>query len=141
MAAFFGNFTTNEFVTMLLSVAALGFSLYTFYKTVVFEKYQEADQIYMRILEIGIEHPSFRDKSKTKNYEKHFSHDERIQYENYAYIVWNFLETLYDRKSIKDKTYEGLLRDENDLHSEWFKRNSENLFKESFIKYIYEKFG
>ena len=31
------------------------------------------------------------------------------------------------------------MRYENDLHSEWFKRNSENLFKEEFRNYIYKK--
>jgi hypothetical protein len=44
----------------------------------------------MGILEIGIEEPSFRDISKTKNYENNFKDQEKILYENYAYIVWNF---------------------------------------------------
>ena len=43
--------------------------------------------MYMRILEIGIEHPSFRDISKTKDYENNFKDQEKIRYENYAYIV------------------------------------------------------
>jgi hypothetical protein len=46
--------------------------------------------MYMRILEIGIEHPSFIDISKTKDYENNFKDPEKIRYENYAYIVWNF---------------------------------------------------
>ena len=33
------------------------------------------------------------------------------------------------------------MRYENDLHSEWFKRNSQNLFKEEFRNYIYKTFG
>lgn len=35
--------------------------------------------MYMRILEIGIEHPSFRDISKTKDYENNFKDQERIK--------------------------------------------------------------
>ncbi len=31
------------------------------------------------------------------------------------------------------------MRYENDLHSEGFKRNNENLFKEEFRNYIYKK--
>ena len=55
-----------------------------------FYRYRELDNMYMRILEIGIEHPSFRDISKTKDYENNFKDQEKIRYENYAYIVWNF---------------------------------------------------
>jgi len=33
---------------------------------------------------------SFRDISKTKDYENNFKDPEKIRYENYAYIVWNF---------------------------------------------------
>jgi len=62
-------------------------SLYTYYKTYDFYRYQELDNMYMRILEIRIEHPSFRDISKTKDYENNFKDQDKILYENYAYIV------------------------------------------------------
>ena len=97
-------------------------------------------KLYMSILKIGIEYPSFRDASKTKNYDENFYDDKKIKYENYAYIVWNFCETLRDRKFSEGETWKGVLKYENDLHSEWFKRNSENLFKEEFRNYIYKKF-
>ena len=54
---------------MVAALVAIGVSLYTYYKTYDFYRYQELDNMYMRILEIGIEHPSFRDISKTKDYE------------------------------------------------------------------------
>jgi hypothetical protein len=129
-----------DYIAIVVSLSAVGVSFYTFNKTSGFNKYQEVDEMYMSILKIGIEYPSFRDISKTKNYDKNFHGDEKLKYENYAFIVWNFCETLYDRKFIQDKTWEGVLRYENDLHFDWFKRKSENLFKESFRKYIYEKF-
>ena len=40
---------------------------------------------------------------------------------------------------MESETWQGVMRYENDLHSEWFKRNSENLFKEEFRNYIYKK--
>ena len=77
-------------LAMVAALVAIGVSLYTYYKTYDFYGYQELDNMYMRILEIGIEHPSFRGISKTKDYENNFKDQEKIRYENYAYIVWNF---------------------------------------------------
>ena len=77
-------------LAMVAALVAIGVSLYTYYKTFDFYRYQELDNMYMRILEIGLEHPSFRDISKTKDYENNFKDQEKIRYENYVYIVWNF---------------------------------------------------
>jgi hypothetical protein len=77
-------------LAMVAALVAIGVSLYTYYKTYGFYRCQELDNMYMGILEIGIEEPSFRDISKTKNYENNFKDQEKILYENYAYIVWNF---------------------------------------------------
>jgi hypothetical protein len=129
-----------DYIAIAVSFVAILVSLYTFKKTSFFNKYQQVDEMYMSILKIGIEHPVFRDASKTKNYEENFYDDEKIKYENYAYIVWNFCETLYDREFSEDETWKGALKYENDLHSDWFNKNSKNLYKEKFIKYIYKKF-
>jgi len=53
-------------LAMVAALVAIGVSLYTYYKTYDSYRYQELDNMYMRILEIGIEHPSFRDISKTR---------------------------------------------------------------------------
>ena len=130
----------TDIIPIIIALVSLGMAIFAYKKSTDFYKYQEVDQIYMEVLKMGIEYPSFVDLSKTKNYEKHFYGDEKIKYENYAYIVWNFCETLYDREMI-DTTWEGALRLENNLHSDWFKKNNEKLFKQPFIKYIQEKFG
>jgi hypothetical protein len=52
-------------LAMVAALVAIGVSLYTYYKTYDFYRYQEPNNMYMMILEIGIEHPSFRDISKT----------------------------------------------------------------------------
>jgi hypothetical protein len=74
-------------LAMVAALVAIGVSLCTYYKTYDFYRYQELDNMYMRILEIGIEHPSFRDISKTKDYENNFKDQEKIRYENYVFIV------------------------------------------------------
>jgi hypothetical protein len=41
-------------LAMVAAIVAIGVSLYTYYKTYDFYRYQEPDNMYMRILEIGI---------------------------------------------------------------------------------------
>jgi len=86
-----------DFITILVALSAVWISLYTFNKTSGFNKYQEVDEMYMNVLKIGIEYPSFRDISKNKNFHGY----EKIKYQNYAFMVWNFCEILYDRKFIE----------------------------------------
>jgi hypothetical protein len=74
-------------LAMVAALVAIGVSLCTYYKTYDFYRYEELDNMYIRILEIGIEHPSFRDISKTKEYENNFKDQEKIRYENYVFIV------------------------------------------------------
>ena len=74
-------------LAMVAALVAIGVSLYTYYKTYDFYRYQELDNMYMRILEIGIEYPSFRDISKTKDYENNFKDQEKIRYEKCVYCV------------------------------------------------------
>jgi hypothetical protein len=45
---------------------------------------------------MGLTYPSFRDPDKTAKYREHFIGDERIRYETYAYMVFNFCETVAD---------------------------------------------
>jgi len=99
------------------------------------EEFYDFITILVALLAVWISLYTF-DKTSDKN----FHGDEKIKYQNYAFMVWSFCEILYDGKFIQDKTWKGVLRYENDLPSDWFIRNSENLFKETFRKFFYEKF-
>ena len=74
---------------MVAALVAIGVSLYTYYKTYDFYRYQELDNMYMRILEIGIEHHPLETYQKLRIM-RIISRIEKIRYENYEYIVWNF---------------------------------------------------
>jgi hypothetical protein len=50
-----------------------------------------------------------------------------------------FAKLFLTENLIESETWQEVMRYENDLHSEWFKRNSENLFKEEFRNYICKK--
>ncbi len=66
-----------------------------------------------------------------------------IKYNTYAYMIWNFLETVYDisdtrkRLSSIDKVWFPVLIEENKLHYSWFKKNPQ-LFRQKFQNYIHQ---
>jgi hypothetical protein len=95
--------------------------------------YSELDHFYAEILKAAIDEPHLRTPAKISNDDDAVKQDylpysdldpaKREQYDTYAYIVWNFLETLHDRcvanKALR-RTWEPVIRTENALHRGWF---------------------
>jgi len=104
------------------------------------QSYADIDQMYFDILKIGIDHPDLRNPEKTCRYHELIK-DERIRYENYAYICWNLCETIFDRQSrqLRDikvsDTWMPVILEENRLHGVWFVHNL-RLFKKPFQDFI-----
>ena len=103
--------------------------------------YSDLDNGYNEILKMGIEYPKFININFTSNYmNKYENEDDRIAYENYAFLIMNFCETIFDRAG-KDKkllvTWLPALQKEYFLHSNWI-NNPENdkLFKSDFKNFI-----
>jgi hypothetical protein len=141
--------TTIEFWNLIVSstatiLAAIAILLYIiiWYKDKSSNSYDVFDATYLDILKTGMENPSFRNPSLTKLYFSSFSGDERIKYEIFAFISWNFCETIFD-KGDKElmKTWSVVIDAENELHRKWFD-NPENSkkFKESFRYFISENY-
>lgn len=133
---FWGIFMDS--ISTILAAAAIFLYIIFWYKDKTSNNYDVFDSLYMDILKTGMEHPHFRDISKTKSYKSSFDENSLIQYEIYAYISWNFLETLLDKG---DKqllvTWLPVIKYETSIHFEWF-RASENQvkFKKEFIQQI-----
>jgi hypothetical protein len=137
--------TTIEFWNLLVSstatiLAAIAILLYViiWYKDKSSNSYDTFDATYHDILKTGMENPSFRNPVLTNDYLNSFSGDEKIRYEIYAYLTWNFCETIFD-KGDKElmKTYSVVLEHENSLHRKWFDHpENQNKYKESFKNFI-----
>lgn len=127
--------------------------------------YANFDTLYKEILNIGLSYPSFRDPDKTAKYREHFNGEERIRYETYAYMVFNFCETvadsldfysgrpnrildrveshfcrflpfIADREWLK-KTWTPVLVYEKSLHGRWLADQKGGVrFKEEFLNWI-----
>ena len=79
------------------SAAALGivltlfYSIWSFRTTLRDSYYAELDRVYFDLLKIGLEHPDLLDFPASPDPSK------AREYDAYAFMVWNFLETVYDR--------------------------------------------
>ena len=137
--------STTEFWTLLvsstatiLSAVAIFLSVILWYRQRIHETYNVFDATYLDILKIAIKNPHFRNPKVTKYYSSAFSDNDRIKYETYAFICWNFCETIFD-KGDKElmKTWAIVIETENKIHRNWFDAEENiNKFKDNFKAYI-----
>lgn len=124
--------------------------------------YANFDTLYQTVLDYGLTKPYLRDSSKTADYENRFSGDELLQYESYAYMVFNVCETIADGLDFYDKrpmgplawlewliywafpisadrkwlrkTWRPVLVAEKKLHGKWLERQTPDVrFKKEFL--------
>ncbi len=130
-------------LAIFTGIAALGFSVYTFKKTVESSSYSDLDRMYMEILKIGIDNPEFRDKEKTSDYKSSFAGNQLIRYEAYAYMVWNVCETVYDRtvnNADNRITWEPVIHAEMKVHKKWISDSgNHHKFKSEFLNYVLDR--
>lgn len=123
-----------EAVAAILAMAALLYTVITFTKSLRTSHYTELDSMYFDLLKTALEKPYLVNKLVNR------SGNQRVEYDIYAFMVWNFLEAIYDR-SKKDKhlcdTWFPIIDCENEKHREWFGR-TENArkFKNEFHQFI-----
>lgn len=133
----------HEIFGAILASIAVILTIYVFKRTLDFQSYREIDSNYMEVLRIGIDHPYLRDKSITKeckNYEDSkdpTEKEEALRYDQYAFLVWNIIESIFDRNKV-DKTWYPAIKTERELHLTWFEKNWKGKFKEEFHKFIKE---
>jgi len=104
--------------------------------------YDVFDSTYLEILRIGIEYPELRNSDYNKKY-RDLPEIEKHRYENYAFICWNFCESIYDKGNENLlKTWSVIIDTEYELHRTWFE-NPENTrkFKNEFRQFIIKKYS
>ena len=120
-------------------LAAIAIFIYIFFwiKDKTSSNYDVFDAIYLDILKIGMDKPAFRNIEKTQNYKEVFVDEGLIQYEIYAFISWNFVETIFDKSDDELLvTWGPAIKYEASLHKEWMKDPINKVkFKESFYNF------
>jgi hypothetical protein len=124
--------------TILIGLIGGWISLFRFRRTLKEGYYSELDESYAEILKAGLDTPYLRTPAKIaddadgrlQDYLPFADGDpiKRARYDTYAYIVWNFIETVHDRcvgsKRLR-KTWAPVIRAEDALHRGWFLAHEE----------------
>lgn len=129
-------------VAAILAAVAILLYISFWYRDKANNSYTIFDQNYLEILKLGIEHPRFRDPAFTLDYQHTADREARIRYETYAFICWNFCETVFDKgDSDLMETWGVVIGTENGLHRKWFDQPENQVkFKDSFREYITKNF-
>lgn len=125
---------------------ALVWSLRTYRESKSLSHYGELDRMYADLLKLAVEEPHLRQGPDTER-----DPNEEKQWPIYAYMVWNFLETVHDRVYYKhdrvyyesadirlQETWGKVIRLEHEIFGLWFKDNAE-VFKGTFVEFIEEQ--
>jgi hypothetical protein len=125
-------------ISILIGLIGAWISLFRFRRTVKEGYYSELDDSYAEILRAGLDTPYLRTPARIaddadarlRDYLPFADGDlvKRARYDTYAYMVWNFIETVHDRcvgsKRLR-KTWAPVIRAEDALHRGWFLAHDE----------------
>jgi len=124
---------TSSIGTLLAAIALL-YSMISFKKTLKFVHYDDIDKNYFELMKIAFENPYVQSPERIS------APQEVEKYNLYAFMMWNFLEAIYDR--CRDdpelrETWAPIILSESQRHHDWLAapENAAN-FKSNFIAYI-----
>jgi hypothetical protein len=118
----------------LAIVLTLFYSAYSFSTALREGYYAELDRVYFELLKIGLERPYLRAPTSPTDPAR------ASEYDAYAFMVWNFLETVVDRcdrVSMLRETWYPVVATEGALHRAWFDlAENRRKFKARFCRFI-----
>ena len=114
----------------------LFYSVWSFTRTLRDAYYAELDRVYFELLKIGLERPELLSFPASPDPAR------ATEYGAYAFMVWNFVETIFDRcqgwsKRRLRETWYPIIAAENALHRGWFDLpENRRRFKQRFVSFI-----
>jgi hypothetical protein len=117
-------------------VSTLFYSVWSFKTTLRDAYYAELDRVYFDLLKIGLERPELLSFPASPDPAKAGA------YGAYAFMVWNFVETIFDRcqgwsKRRLRETWYPIIAAEAALHRAWFDvPENRRRFKQRFVRFI-----
>jgi hypothetical protein len=121
-------------IATIMAVFALLYSMRSYNKTMRIVHYGEIDKMYFEILKEALAKPHVVRQNIVR------SEEEEVEYGIYAFIVWNFLESIYDRCMLDvslQTTWFPIIEAERATHLVWI-QNPQNRtkFKDEFLNFI-----
>jgi hypothetical protein len=125
-------------VGAIIAYSALRYSITTFTKTLSVSNYTELDQMYFDLLKMAVEDPHLIDPDAARDA------DQQRKYDTYAFMVWNVMESVYDRchgdPELCETWYPAIDTEER-RHRKWFDDPiNRPKFKEAFRRFIDERY-
>lgn len=121
-------------IATTLAIFALIYSMRTYRKTMQIVHYGEIDKMYFEILKEALAKPHLVRQSIERDVEQ------ETEYNIYAFIVWNFLESIYDRCMLDaelKKTWFPIIQAERKTHFGWIQQEENRTkFKEDFLSFV-----
>jgi len=121
-------------------ILTLFYSAWTFRTTLRVSYYAELDRVYFDLLKLGLERPYLFEAPAPGDTVR------AREYDAYAFMVWNFIETVVDRcegasnRHLRETWYP-IIATENALHRAWFdKPENQRKFKAGFRRFIEERY-
>jgi hypothetical protein len=106
--------------TVVIAVFSVMPNLHSMAETSRSSHYSELDNMYLHLLTLAVEKPYLRMPET-------LTPKQRTQYEPYAFMVWNFLETIHDRcaedRRLRD-TWAPVIAAEHAVHRAWFEKET-----------------
>jgi hypothetical protein len=97
--------------------------------------YATMDRAYFDIQKLMIDNPHLAETDPAGK-----TPVQMVQYDAFAFIVWNFIESIYDyskEEKALGETWECILKYESARHAEWFQRpENRPKFKKTFVEHI-----
>ena len=117
-------------------VFTLFYSVWSFTTTLRDAYYAEIDRVYFELLKIGLERPELLSFPTSPDPAR------AREYGAYAFMVWNFVETIFDRcqgwsnRRLRETWYP-IIAAENAVHRHWFELpENRRRFKQRFVRFI-----
>jgi hypothetical protein len=131
--------TIFDGIASVMAISALIYSITSFKKSLVSSHYAELDSTYADLLKLALDKPYlYRPDTITDA-------DKLEEYQLYAFMLWNFLEAIYDRCQ-KDhhlcSTWHPIVDDEGKRHLNWLQTPENRVrFKDDFLDFIQSRLG
>lgn len=118
----------------MMAIFALIYSMRTYRKTMQIVHYGEIDKMYFEILKEALAKPHLVRQGIERDVEQ------ETEYTIYAFIVWNFLESIYDRCMLDAElktTWFPIIEAERSIHLAWIQQEENRAkFKMDFLRFI-----
>ena len=123
----------------IMAIGALIYSMTTFKRSLQTSHYTELDSMYFELLKTALGKPHLNNPTAATR-----TDDQKKEYDIYAFMVWNFLEAIYDRCEQNERlcvTWYPVIDAENRKHRDWFNHpDNKHKFKDTFHEFINNRF-